>query len=173
MKDKYVIGKVLKPQGIKGEIKIEYYVSNLEYLKALKTVFVDKTEHSVRNVSIRNGFAFITLESVVDRNQAELLRNQELWVENSKAPELSEDEYFTDDVVGCTLVLENNDIVAHIVNVEKYGSADVFEIIGKNGQQSFPYVKGIFKSVDIENKKIVIDETRFNEVVIDEWKLIS
>lgn len=173
MKDKYVIGKVLKPQGIKGEIKIEYYTSNFEYLKSLKSVYIGETEYSVSSVNIRNGFAFIMLKTVVDRNNAELLRNQELWVEKSQAPELSQDEYYTDDLVGCALVSENNDIIGHVVDIEKYGSADILNIIGKNGQQSFPHVKGVIKSVDIENKKIFIDDKKFDEVVISQWKLIS
>ncbi len=168
MEDKYIIGKVLKPQGIKGEVKIDYYSSNLDYLKSLKTVFVGKTEYSVKSLNIREGFAYISFTTVEDRNQAELLRNLDVWVEKDKAPELDEDEYFTDDLVGCTLVTENNDIIGHIVNIEKYGSADVVEIIGKGGQQSFPYVKGLIKSVDFDEKKIVIDDKRFYEVVISQ-----
>ena len=170
MEDKYIIGKVLKPQGIKGEVKIDYYSSNHDYLKSLKTVYVGKTEYSVKTVNVRNGFAYISFATVQDRNEAELLRNLDIWVEKDKAPELEDEEYFTDDLVGCTLVSEQNDILGHIVNIEKYGSADVFEIIGKNGQQSFPYVKGLIKSVNFEEKKIFIDDKRFNEVVISQWK---
>jgi 16S rRNA processing protein RimM len=168
MKDKYIIGKVLKPQGIKGEVKFDYYASNIDYLKSLKTVYVGKTEYSVKTMNIRNGFGYISFTTVEDRNQAELLRNLEIWVEESKAPELEDEEYFTDDLVGCTLVNDQNDILGHIVNIEKYGSADVIEIIGKNGQQSFPYVKGLIKSVDFDEKKIVIDDKRFYEVVINQ-----
>ena len=116
-----------------------------------------KTEYSVKSLNIREGFAYISFTTVEDRNQAELLRNLDIWVEKDKAPELDEDEYFTDDLVGCTLVTENNDIIGHIVNIEKYGSADVVEIIGKGGQQSFPYVKGLIKSVDFDEKKIEFD----------------
>lgn len=171
MENKFVIGKVLKPQGIKGEIKVDCFLQDAEYFRNLKSVFVGATEHSVETVSVRNGFAFIKLEDVKDCNGAELLRNLEIWVRKEDAPKLEEDEFFIDDLVGCKLVDENEITIGHVESVEKYGAADIINIIGKRGLQSFPFVKDIANKIDIENKTIYINTKRFEEVVV--WELIS
>lgn len=45
--DKLLIGTVLKPQGIRGELKIKNYTDDFYSISALKEVFIDGVSYQV------------------------------------------------------------------------------------------------------------------------------
>ena len=47
---KIEIAKVLKPQGIKGEIKVELYLSNLDFWRSLKKFEIDGKVKNIKSV---------------------------------------------------------------------------------------------------------------------------
>ena len=74
-----VIGEVLKPQGIRGEIKIKTYTDDNAAVKNFRRVFIGGEEYKVLSFRTgESGFAFLGLRGVPDRNAAELLRGKEV-----------------------------------------------------------------------------------------------
>ena len=73
--DRLEIGEVLKPQGIRGEVKIRTFTDENVPVSRLKRLFIGGEEYKV--LSFRDGeagFAYLGLRGVPDRNAAELLR---------------------------------------------------------------------------------------------------
>ena len=72
------IGEIVRPQGIKGEVKLRAMTSDPERYARLESVYLLKkgeyVEYKVKKGRCNDGFAVLLLEGVKDRNEAELLR---------------------------------------------------------------------------------------------------
>ena len=80
--EKVVIGKVLRPRGLKGELKILSLITEHETLKNLDTVFVGDKLFSVKKITMQpgTGIAFMFLDGIDHIDKAEELRDQEIEV---------------------------------------------------------------------------------------------
>ena len=74
--EKITVATVLKPQGIRGEIKVKVLCDDAEVLKSFKSVLIDGEEIPVLAVRAQGDTAYIMLKGVADRNAAELLRDR-------------------------------------------------------------------------------------------------
>ena len=95
-----VIGKIVKPQGIRGEVKVLPYTDGAEVFCGLRRVFIDGAEYKILNARVGDGIAYLALRGVPDRNAAELLRDRELTLPREEAPEPDEGSYYIADVLG-------------------------------------------------------------------------
>ena len=94
METLFKIGLVAKPQGIKGELKVNPLTDDIERFSSLKKVLIEGVEYKVLSAKIGGGVVFITLSGVQDRNSAETFRGKFLCVERKDAVKLPENHYF-------------------------------------------------------------------------------
>ena len=73
MQDYLTVATILKPQGIRGEVKVKALTDTAEDLKAFKKLLIDGVEYPVLSVRAQGEFAFLGLKGIADRNAAELL----------------------------------------------------------------------------------------------------
>lgn len=168
--DFVTIGKIIKPQGVKGEVKVYLYANSPKFLESVTNFFAIKQnkEFSAKTVSVRNGFAFILFEGVTSRNSAELLRGFELFVKKSEFDKSPEGTFLIEDLIGMKVYNQDDKELGEIIDIEQYGSADVWTYRGKGRSYSFPYIQDIVKSVDRVSRKVVVDEQKLLEARI--WK---
>lgn len=107
-----LVGKVVKPHGIRGEICVESYADSPDLFFGLDSVLLGTqrgkpTGFKLRAIREHQGRLLLTLEGVADRNRAEELRGREVFVPESSLPELDEDEFYLRDLLGMKVVLEN------------------------------------------------------------------
>ena len=65
------VATILKPQGLKGELKCELLTDVLAVFSKAKSIFVDGKELKIIKANVRQGFLYITLEGITDRIIAE------------------------------------------------------------------------------------------------------
>jgi 16S rRNA processing protein RimM len=71
----------------------------------------------------------VTVEGVRDRNQAEALRGTKLYVERSQLPDLGEEEFYHNDLMGLAVQdLDGNDI-GRVSAISNFGAGDFLEIV--------------------------------------------
>ena len=162
------IAKVLKPQGVKGELKIELFIKDEGYYKDIKSVNIDNKSYNVKALHIRQGYGYITLDGVVDRNAAESFRDKVLNISDDAAPTLNIDEYYIEDMIGLNVVDETGKQLGKVTDIEQYGSADVYSVVGRAGVFSFPFIKKLIISVDLETKTMLLDSKVLDEVRV--WR---
>lgn len=163
-----IVGKIVKPQGVKGEIKVLPLLSNIDDIKRFKSVFIAAKEYTVLKTRVHEGFAYMLLDGVSDRDMAEALRNNDIEVNREDLAPLEKDEYYIVDLIECSLFNESGEKLARVTDVVNYGASDILVLRDGSEEILCPYVKGLFKQVDIENKKIVVDEKRFKELTESE-----
>ena len=163
MQDKLTVGTVLKPQGIRGEVKVKSLCDSAEDLKAFKKLIIDGVEYSVLSVRASGDFAYIGLKGVADRNGAELLRGKDVEVERVDAPDLPEGRYYIVDLIGCEAVTERGTALGEVVSVTP-AKTDIC-VLEKDGKEiTFAAADGVITDIDVEARKITVNAKRFKEV---------
>ncbi|MBR5224239.1 MAG: 16S rRNA processing protein RimM [Clostridia bacterium] len=166
------IGEIVKPQGIRGEVKLKAMSSDMSRYARLESVFLQRgrgeaKEYKVKKGRSYDGFAFLTLEGVNDRDAAEALRGYGVYVDRAHAIELDEDENFIDDLIGLTAVDTKGNEIGELVDVLTPNSiCDVYVFDTPRGQLMIPALKRVVVEVDLDEETIVLDEEVLPEVAV-------
>lgn len=160
-----VVGKVAKPQGIKGEVKLQCYVDAPEGFLHIKEVYVGEVLRSVKRARCVGADVYLTLSGIDDRNAAEPLRNLEVSVPRDQAEGLKKGDYFVADLIGLKVVCEG-ETYGVIADVLQYGAADVFVIEGDK-QYLVPFLKALVLRIDLEAGTMTVDKAMWAEVACE------
>lgn len=157
------IGAIVKPQGIKGEVKVIPLTDDINRFKLLKSVYIDGKVYKINYAKIAAGFVILSINGIFDRNTAELFRGKDLLVERKDAVSLPKNTFFIVDVIGCEIIDEdgnNYGIVTDVLSLK----TDVWTVFDGKKVMRFPFLKDLLISADIENKKITLSKSRLKEV---------
>ena len=164
--ERLIIGEVLKPQGIRGELKIKTYTDTPEDVKSFGTVYIDGTAYKI--LSFRadgKGAAYLGLRGIPDRNAAELFRGKKIEGEREDAPELEEGRYYIVDMIGLSCESEEGEFLGTLTDVQLL-SSDIYTLEKDGKKILFPVVNGVVLTVDMANKKLIVDKKKFDEIAV-------
>ena len=157
------IAKVLKPQGIKGELKCKSLTEKTDVFSNLTSVYCDNKKINVVSSVFRLGYAYIMLENIKTRNDAELFRNKTFFIEQEQYGELDENSYYIEDLIGCKIHDEQNNFIGEVTEVENFGATDILSVKEEWATYSVPFLSKIFIDVDVENQKLIVDKNAYQE----------
>ena len=164
--ERLVIAEVLKPQGIRGELKIKTFTDYPEDVKAFGVVYIDGKEYKILSFRVgTDGAAYVGLRGVTDRNMAEELRGKKLEGAREDAPELEEGQYYIVDIIGIDCVTETGEFLGKVKDITLLAS-EIYTLEKDGKNILFPAIKGVVLSVDVQNKRMVVDKARFDEVAV-------
>lgn len=161
--DTLTVATVLKPQGIRGEVKVRALTDSAEDLAAFKKLIIDGVEYSVLSVRAQGEFAYLMLRGIADRNAAELLRGKDVEVLRSDVPELPEGRYYIVDLIGCEVRTERGDLLGEITSVTP-AKTDIYTLSKDGKEITFAAADGVITDVDLEAGKMTVNGKRFKEV---------
>lgn len=168
---KIIIGQIIKPQGIKGELKVKPYVDDVNIFNKLDKLFLENEQsiRNIENVSIRNNFVYLTIFGVSDRNKAEGLRNKLLYLPAEQIKQdLEEDEYLIEEILGFEVVDDTGKPIGKLEDISNYGSLDVYTVKTKTGYLRFPNAPEVIAEIVPSLNKIVLNSKKLVEVAIYE-----
>lgn len=165
MTQKLTVGEVLKPQGIRGELKIKPFTDDAETFRAFSRVFVGETPYKVLSVRTGGGAVYLGLKGVADRNAAELLRGQQVYVLREEAPVPEEGRYYIADLLGCAIVTEEGERLGTLTDVRQ-AATDIYTADMEGKEVLFPVADGVVTAVDVEQGTIIVNKKRFFEVAV-------
>ena len=146
-----LVGKIVAPQGIRGEVRVQTFTStpsDFQKLNIKSLRFKDEAFRFVRTIPNSN-VIIAKISGIDDRNAAETLRGTELFIERSALPDLKENEFYQADLIGFDVV-RNGKKLGIVDCFQNYGAGDIIEL--DNGEM----VSFIGADVNIENKIIYI-----------------
>ena len=100
------IGRVLKPQGLQGEIKVEAFTGRKEDILGYGRVFLaasadaPKREYAVVKARLSGTAAVLRLAACSSREEAEELRGQYVWLSSLDLPQLAAKEFYLHTLMG-------------------------------------------------------------------------
>ena len=170
MIDFLMIGEVLKPQGIKGEVKIKPYAANHDDFRRWKTLYIKQGEIyqplKVKCNRVHDGFVYATLGECASMEDAEKFRAVQLYVDRAHANPLEEDEVYISDLIGCEGVDEEGKSIGELTDVLQHGVVDVDVFRQKGKSVMAPALKAVFPTVDVAGKRISVIREKLDEVAV-------
>ncbi|MBE5791328.1 MAG: 16S rRNA processing protein RimM [Clostridiales bacterium] len=169
--NKYLlIGEVLKPQGVKGDVKVRPITCDIFRFEDLDEVFFVKDgEYSPIGVSLvrmDEDAVYLHFDGIDDRNQAETIRGNLLYVDRAHAVELEEDENFIVDLIGLKGVDDEGNEYGKLVDVMQPGGNDVYVFRDRRREVLVPALKTAILKVDLEAGVMLMSAKRLREVAV-------
>ena len=130
-----VIGQIVAPRGVRGELKVRIESDDAERFLDLERVYLGDERRLFRVESARlfKGFALLQLAGVDDREHAEALRRQYVYVHLADALPLTEDEYYHHEIEGLRVVSESGEELGYVDEVLVTGANEVYIVKGPQG----------------------------------------
>lgn len=170
MEEYLVIGEITKPQGVRGEVKLRPITCDPERFEGLTLAYLKRGEEYIPlrlTVNRRAPDAvFLSVEGVADRNAAEKLRGELLYIDRAHAVELDEDTNFLCDLIGLRGVDDEGNPLGILRDVLQPGGNDVYVFEGPRGEVLVPALKSVVKTVDLEAGEMVLVAARLKEVAV-------
>ena len=154
--EKLEVFEIVKPQGIKGELKARILADNFLSVNKIKTIYDENgKEYLVKNIKdATSNFAFILLGGIITRNDAELYRGK-IFYANKNDIKRPKNSYFICDLIGLKVVAKEE--VGEILDVIQ-SNVDMFKIKLFSGKIAyFPFLKELNPIVDFETKTLTVD----------------
>ena len=111
MEDLLRVGVISSAHGIKGEVNVFPTTDEPEMFAHWKTLRLVEKKQSrlihVRGAKYFKNMVILSIEEIADRNQAELLRQAELYITRDQAAPCGENENFITDLIGLSVIDEN------------------------------------------------------------------
>jgi len=168
------IGQVLRPQGIKGMVKIRPDTDDPWRFEELEEAFIKTAQGyqtiKIEDVSVRNDGVYLRLDGVEDRDAAEKQRGLVLYVDRAHARELDENETFICDIIGCHAVTLDGEELGVVKDVLQPGGNDVYVIKTPKGEMLLPALRHVVPQIDVAQQKMYVDATRLPEVAVCDWE---
>ena len=155
------LGKIIKPHGIKGDLKVFLYNQESDtFIKGLKIWLKSNDEYSSYKLySIRgsNKNIIMKFETLHDINQIQNFIKKEIYVSRSDFAEIKENHsYYLNDLIGLQVFDDNNNCFGEIIDVLNIPANDVMIIEHENKEVMVPVVDHYIKLFDFENKLIIM-----------------
>lgn len=152
-----IVGKIVAPHGVRGDVRIVPLTDNQERFYDLKELWLDNgSVLPIQSVKMHNQYVLIKFKGSDDRTAVEALRGHMLSIPRELAVPLGEDEYYTADIIGLEVYLENGDHIGKIVNIIETGSNDVYVAQKGKEQTLIPALKRVVKLIDLKAQKMVV-----------------
>ncbi|MGD2050599.1 MAG: ribosome maturation factor RimM [Chloroflexota bacterium] len=154
-----VIGRVIKPHGVRGEVKVEVHTELPERFDWLEQVYIgdpDPIAVPIEKVRFHKSWVILKLAGYSDRNEAEKLRAQWLHVPEDEALPLEEGEYYLFQVIGFTVITDEGQVLGQVTEVIETKANNVFVVEGPNGEILLPDIDEVIKEVDLENGHLLV-----------------
>lgn len=167
--DIVTVGRLGRPRGVRGEMFVTPETDFPERFEDIKEILVrtkdDWKMYKVEWSKMISNRPVIKFEAIATPEEAGRLTNRHLGVPKKDLVSLPEDTYFLFDLVGCKVFDEKSgDSLGLLVDVECYPGNDVYVIESESGKQMrIPAVKEFVKDVAVDQKKIVLDASKFLE----------
>lgn len=116
-------------------------------------LFLNGAWVEVERFQIHKGRPILALSGIKDRNQAETLRGAYLETVVTKRPDLTEDEFLVEDMIGLKVVTSDGEELGFVDEVLAYPAQDILKI----GDIMIPMVKQFVKSIDMEAELITVE----------------
>ena len=155
------IGRVLKPYGVKGELKIEPITDHPDRFLKLRRVFLvsargEQKECRVKAVRYMGGDPLMLLEGYTAPETAKAFNGWLVQLPEEEAMPLPEGHYYWFELLGMEVWSESGEKLGEIIDIFETGSNDVYVMKSGKREIYLPATKEVILQVDRKAKRMVI-----------------
>ncbi len=158
MKQQIVIGKIVAPHGVRGDIRILPLTEKPErFLQMEQLQLADGRCLTVLAARFHKRLLLVTTKELTSMDAAERLRGQEIVISPDSLPQLPPGRFYVADLVGVPVYDEAGALLGSFKEVLETGSTDVYVIAAPTGKEILvPALKRYFKEINLAKNRIVV-----------------
>ena len=171
-----IIGRVRKPQGIRGEVTVELLTDEPDRIFAPGArVFagtiqgeianhpddrrnpLSRQELHVEGASPFRGGLIVKFDAIQDRTAAEMWRQRYLLVPTSEITPPAENEVFMHDLIGMHVRGEDGTVIGDVTGLYELPQGLTLEVKREGGDVLVPYRPSVVREVDLDARVVTVE----------------
>ena len=168
MPERVVLGRIVRPQALRGEVRIRPYglapgvgarlVGKRLFLRPRQAHGVER-ETTLVHQRWHRGMWIVELRDCSTREAAQSLVGWEVCIAEKDRPELEQEEYYDDQLVGSHVVdARCGEILGEVVAIQPSAAADLLLVRQPDGRHfPIPAVRALIKDIDLSSRSIRVD----------------
>jgi 16S rRNA processing protein RimM len=148
-----IVGEIIRPHGVRGDVAMKSLTAYPERLGAIKTLYVgeDYTPCRVQRIRPHQAGMLILFQGLADRDQAEELRGEMVYIHMDDAIPLEDGEYYLFQIEGIRVVTDEGQELGHLTDYIETGANDVYIITTPEGNEVLiPAIPDVIQQVDLD-----------------------
>jgi 16S rRNA processing protein RimM len=159
-----IIGEVLRPHAIQGELRIRILTDYPERIVPGKTLYlgsaIDATDivpYTVESFRTNKEFGLLKLRKIDTRDQADLLRQLLVLTDFEDAVPLEEGEFYLYELIGIEVQTDSGELLGTVVDVLETGANDVYVLDSpRYGEVLIPVTDETILKTDMDARMITV-----------------
>lgn len=159
-----LLGRILRPHGIRGELRMEVLTAHPENIVPGREVFVGPdleepataTAYTVERARAHQGIVILQFEELTTRNEAEWLRNLYVMVTLEDAVPLEPGEVYLYQLIGLDVYSDEDEHLGEITDIIETGANDVFVVHGPRGEVLLPDIDECILDIDLDAGRMTV-----------------
>lgn len=158
--DCFFFGKITKTHGLKGELTLKLDVANPADFKDLRYLLIEEKgnliPYFIEYQKISGDKMFVQLQDVKKMEQAVVFIGKAVFLPNEQMPELDDDEFYYNEIVGFTLIDAEKGEIGEISDVLEYPTQAVIQVMKEGKEILIPIHDDIIEKVNKKAKTLNI-----------------
>jgi len=152
-----VIGRALKPFGIKGEIKVRPFTESFFAFENSPVLMFGESAKRVRTIRVHKGMVLVSLEGIDTPESAAKLAGSLVKTYPENLPPKEEDEFYWHELLGMQVKTVDGRDLGEVVEIIATGANDVLNVHGAYGEVLLPMIDQVVVEVDLEGRHMIVD----------------
>lgn len=155
------LGKIVKPQGVRGALRVHPHggdSENLENLERVTLVAPDgrRWETTITSCRRKGTLFILTVEGVDSIGEAEKLVGGELLAEEQDLVPLEEGEFYWYEIVGMDVVTDEGQKLGVVESIMPTGANDVLQVRDGKTEILLPNIPDVVLAIDRDARRVTV-----------------
>ncbi len=155
-----VLGKVLRPHGLGGLLRVHAYTASETSFSALEALYLRTAEgvlnlHRVEAVQPQKRHLLVKLEGISSRTAADAYRGADILAPK-EALAREDDEYFWHELTGLEVYLEDGTHLGRLAAIIPTAGHDIYVVAGRQGDVLIPATHEHVREIAVERGRMVV-----------------
>ena len=139
-------GKIINTFGVRGEVKLDPWCDSAEFLKPLKTLYIDGAPRAVASSRVHKGMLMVLRQTLLGREGVDLMGP-------GHRVRLPKGRHFVADLLGAAVVDEQGTEIGKLTEVLDMPAGQVYVVQGET-EHTIPAVPEFILDIDADEKTI-------------------
>ncbi|HMK74885.1 MAG TPA: ribosome maturation factor RimM [Thermodesulfobacteriota bacterium] len=160
-KNLFPIGRVMKPHGVKGKVKVDYFGEDLHRSSFYREIFIEDEKGKPESYEVLETVPqpprlILRLKGIEKVEETKPLIGKEILVEKDALLKLGEGEYYWIDILGMRVETREGKGIGKVKEILPTGANDVYVVEGKRGEILLPATEEVIQSIDLGRRVIKV-----------------
>ncbi len=158
------LGRVVKPHGVKGRMKIDYYGEDPGRLSVYREVLIQDGQGRLRGYEVVEATPqppriLLSLRGIERIEDVLPLLGRTIFIRKRSLPELEPGEYYWFEILGMVVATEEGRTIGKVKEIVPTPAHDVYVVEGKRREISLPAVEAVIRCIDRSKRIILVRRT--------------